>query len=380
MIKEHFPNDELMINKFNMVKTMNNFNSTNYQGNRNSVTFNTNNTNNNLTNNLRNSIGGLQRNSFNNKNNLMNLFNPLINKNNESPIKIEENNKEKEETKNNFYSTQTKFLSKKKEKVEGGISFNSTLGIFENLNNKLENKNNNLLKNEKGLDQFSRTENSLKKNLIPRARNVNFQSQDMKDIKEMKNNLDKFLFDPRKKMNILENQVDPNREGRERSIKHKSNKNIGTTTKSLVDINHNGKIKFPYHNNLNKYAQGKKLLNSPKKPSNENINININNKITNIYEFKSSGDRYENDKEKYDKIKSNKNFNFSEEEISRKLNLYKSKLNSQLIKVINDEKNKEKERLSQYEISENGKERKEIEDLIARERVMSSDKIFKINE
>ena len=287
----------------------------------------------------------------------------------ESPFK--EISEQKEENRKNFHSTQGKFFTKnkdekmnmyfnpKKEKGDNAVSLHSTVDLFENLNNKLEN-NKNKIKIENGENnKFYRTENTLKKNLSPKKHF--FQSQEM-----TKNNLDKFLFDTKKKMNTIEEKV----KQYERNKKMMSNKNIGTTTKTLVNIDN---LKFPYQNNLDKYAEQKDgTATSPlKRGDNKNINININNKITNIYEIKGG---YIDGNEK-PKSKTN----LSEEEIAQRLNLYKSKLNSEFIKVINDEKNKEKERMSQYENPENEDEKRDIEKEISSERALSSDRIHKIN-
>ena len=301
---------------------------------------------------------------------------------NESPIiKIEE---QIDETKKNYFSTQSKFLSKKKDenfkkekfKTEdkdkdtntntNPVSLNSSVGLFENLNNKMTNKNNinsNKVKFENTGANFYKTDNCLKKHISPKAKNTHTQSQEIKN----RNNLDKFLLDPRKKINIMDQK-----ELKGKIKKNQSNKNVGTTSKSIINLN-NPNIKFPYKNNLNKYSAGMEMPSPVKFNDNKNINININNKITNIYEFK--GDYIEGNN---DRLKIKKNL--TEEEISQKLNLYKSKLNSQLIKIINEEKNKEKERMSNYENSESGKDKKEIEDKISNERIKSSDKIIKMNE
>jgi hypothetical protein len=402
----------------------------------------------------RNSINSSVKNNSNNSNEENKRANRFCNLNESpSPIfksknKIENGKKDeiiKEDLRKNFYSTQAKFFSKKKEetpikqkteneiRIENGNgsengngnsipianannpygisypnairntntkSFNFTLGPFENLNpfNKLDEKfkntiNTNKLKYEMIGTNFYKTENSLRKNLSPNLKNINAQSLEMKN----KNNLDKFLLDPRKKINIIDEK-----ELKEKLLNLKSqeiqiDKNVGTTNKSLINLN-NPNIKFPYHNNLNKYS-GMELSSPIKsneekdkdkdkdkdidkdKDKNRNINININNKITNIYQIKGDFIEGKFDKSNIDKnLNSNVKSNLTEEEIMQKINLYKSKLNSQLIKLINDEKSKEKERMNDYDNSEKGDNKKTLENQIANERVLSLDRIKKMNE
>lgn len=346
-IKEQFPGDELMMKKFNQIKQLN---ENAYSANSNSK-FST------------------QRAGFKNTNN---EDKPSDNKKNsryrinETPIMINDQ-KEEIKTNSNFYSTQGKFFSKKKDDTEKSkksknenyaFSLNSTVGILENFENRLE--KNKLNKLDLPDSKFYKTENLLNKHISPKNTRVTFKQ-------DIRNNLDKFLLDPKKKSVILDNKGNIN----EKLLKTMSNKKVGNTTKSLVDMN-NSKIKFPYQNNLNKYVgrQG----NSPSKSNdlnsiyNKNM-ININNKIPNV-DIKGENTEGENEKAK----------KLTEEEIAERVNQYKTKLNTHLVNMINEEKNKERERMSRYEFLDNEQDKKELEREITRERVFSSEKLLKMNE
>lgn len=70
----------------------------------------------------------------------------------------------------------------------------------------------------------------------------------------------------------------------------------------------------------------------------------------------------------------------TEKEIQKKIEEYKKKLISDLLKVLSDEKYKEEERELTYNKTTNPVEKKRLEKVIAMERAQSSEKIMKINE
>jgi len=103
----------------------------------------------------------------------------------------------------------------------------------------------------------------------------------------------------------------------------------------------------------------------------KNINININNNITNFYNMRNySGID--------DKIKIKENL--TEEEIQHKLNVYRTKLNSEMLKYLNEEKVRENERQNAYENLKDNQEKFNFEKEVSKERLESSEKIIKMNQ
>lgn len=70
----------------------------------------------------------------------------------------------------------------------------------------------------------------------------------------------------------------------------------------------------------------------------------------------------------------------SDSEIEKKVEDYKRKLNSDLLKVLSEEKFKEEERELLYNRTTNQAEKKRLEKIIAMERAQGSERIMKINE
>ena len=69
-----------------------------------------------------------------------------------------------------------------------------------------------------------------------------------------------------------------------------------------------------------------------------------------------------------------------EAEILKKVEDYKKKLMSDLLKVLSEEKFKEEERELTYQKTTNPIEKKRLEKIISMERAQSSERIMKINE
>ena len=105
---------------------------------------------------------------------------------------------------------------------------------------------------------------------------------------------------------------------------------------------------------------------------NKNINININNNITNFYNMADLTAGYD-DKKKMNKI-------VIEEEIQRKLAIYRTKLNSEMLRLLNEEKIKENDRQVLYENLKDNEEKYHFEKEVSNERFESSDKIVRMNQ
>lgn len=67
-------------------------------------------------------------------------------------------------------------------------------------------------------------------------------------------------------------------------------------------------------------------------------------------------------------------------EIERMVKDYKGKLNTEMLKILNEEKNKEEQREIKYNNTIDSVEKKRLEKMISFERNQSSEKILKINE
>jgi len=128
--------------------------------------------------------------------------------------------------------------------------------------------------------------------------------------------------------------------------------------------------------NSNEYLTNKKgnfLFNSFDDNPRKNISININNKITNFYHM---GDLTNG----YDDIGNMKIKKITEEDIQRKLAVYRTKLNSEMLRLLNEEKMKENDRQVLYENIKDIDEKYIFEKEVSKERLESSDKIVKLNQ
>lgn len=92
-----------------------------------------------------------------------------------------------------------------------------------------------------------------------------------------------------------------------------------------------------------------------------------NNKNKNLYSFNAVFD---------DKLKKK----IIEKDIEKKIESYKIKLNSDMLKVLRDEKQREEEREMNYNKATSEIEKRRLESLIALERVQSSERIIRLNE
>lgn len=101
--------------------------------------------------------------------------------------------------------------------------------------------------------------------------------------------------------------------------------------------------------------------------NNNNLNIKVNSNSNDFYNFNSVFD---------DKVKRK----IIEKDIEKKVESFKIKLNSEMLKVLKEEKQKEGEREAFYSKAHTEIDRKRLENLIALERVQSSERIIRINE
>lgn len=164
----------------------------------------------------------------------------------------------------------------------------------------------------------------------------------------------------------------------------KNNHNINLKNQNYynqMDLS-NPKIKIKISNDLsekikksNEYLTDKKgniFYNSFSDHFEKNLNGNINNNIKNFYSMANLTAEFD-DPEKI-KIKIN------EEEIQKKLNIYRIKLNSEMIRLLNQEKSKENDRQIIYDNIKIKEDKNHYEKEVSKDRLESSDKIFKMNK
>jgi hypothetical protein len=306
--------------------------------------------------------------------------------------------------KNFYFSSEPKYLKRKKdinldfdksrrESININMnSPNSSNFIFENLNDKSVKKINCDIASKfyQSKENFFNNKQS-----SPKINSIYTKSE--------KNNLNKFLFEPKyNKINKINNnsfniyertkfKINRNKNNKfeaRSTLNYSNNSNFNNiidvnNPKIILKINNNklNNSSFRYttsnETNNNNRSGNNNNYNHNKNNNNKNISININNKITNFYDLSGF---MNNNKDNSNIKNNNNNINNNEEEIAQKLHLYKSKLNSELIKVINEEKMREIDRLCNYERSENLKEKKKLEKEISKKRIFSSERIIKINE
>jgi hypothetical protein len=132
----------------------------------------------------------------------------------------------------------------------------------------------------------------------------------------------------------------------------------------------------------------------------ENSNTNIGNNSANpnsnylksglgpVVEIENDGDKGKKDNlevtrnNNFANIRTQKVFNlkFSQKDMDKNVKEYKTKLNSELLKILQEEKYKEEEREVLYHNTIDVKEKKRLEKIISMERAQSSERILKMNE
>lgn len=170
------------------------------------------------------------------------------------------------------------------------------------------------------------------------------------------------------------------------SYKTEKNKNYFKVTnpKNQSQMNlSNPKIKIKISNDISEKIKNSNDYLTDKKPNilysslndnvHKNINININNKITNFYNMADliSG---------FDDKGQTKNNMITENDIQRKLAIYRTKLNSEMLRLLNEEKSKENDRQILHENMRDNVDRLNFEKEVSKERLESSDKIIKMNQ
>jgi len=271
---------------------------------------------------------------------------------------------------------QIKFLSHNR------ISEHSIENENKQTNEQQEGVKNDIIQDKKEIKKIldNKDKMNINENLINYSSNClnnNIEYEICEDInnKVVKNNFQKFkITNPKYNLN-----------SKDINIKKDKIKNI-TLINNLNNFNqihlNNPKIKIKLPNemtnkimNSNEYLSNSKV-NTISFPFNDNIgkyiNINIENKITNYYNITNPPGNIE------EKIKIKKNF--TEEEINQKLNIYRTKLNSEMLKFLNQEKMKENERQTLYDNLKDNKEKFDFEKIVSKERLESSEKIVKMNQ
>jgi len=197
-----------------------------------------------------------------------------------------------------------------------------------------------------------------------------------------KNNLQKFnINNIRQNLKRVSNTVgnfyiaNKNKNNKDKYFSNVNNPNY------IIDLS-NPKIKIKLTNNVkDNYVNPDEIItglnrNKISEAFNSNnfegkqINIKINNNITNHFNMKDFAFIDE-------KIKIKDNL--SEDEIQQKLNLYRSKLNSEMLKYLNEEKIREKERQDTYEHLKDNQEKCKFGQEVSKERNETSEKIIMMN-
>jgi len=242
----------------------------------------------------------------------------------------------------------------------------------ENENKSNSSKNKEILKidENKKLEQIS---NSINEELL-----INKSIEEKKDNRENKentkndisiekdnNNNTSNIKGEKEKEKEKEKEQNKNNISRE-SIKNqpiKSEKNIERLITPIVNENENSNIE---NNSPLLMIKTDDLIN------NNNCNKKILTPISkeNLNELYSFNNLFD-DKEKK---------KIFEKDLEKKLHSYKIKLNKEMLRILKQEKEKEKERNIFYKKANTELDKKRIENLIALERVQSTEKIIKLNE
>jgi len=172
------------------------------------------------------------------------------------------------------------------------------------------------------------------------------------------------------------------------NMRNSSNKNINDPNYNSDPNNMNTKNRFYMENNPDRMGTNSsnpgRGFNPAIRIENDPNNPNYNGK------YKSNGrmnDNYLNDPKNYNNIFNNikpEVFNYNqkltEKELDRMLQDYRGRLNSELLKILTEEKHKEEEREVLYNNTIDIIEKKRLEKIISMERAQSSERILKINE
>jgi len=252
-------------------------------------------------------------------------------------------------------------------------------GEEDEFNSKFSNNN----KNDKLNNKDFGNDNDKEKNIFEENQNEN-SSERLNSEKDDKINNEMIDFNNNDKNNISSvkerfiinnnNQYDPSSK-----FDSKNSLNFYSIKNSLNYNNNDNNSKFP-----NKYSTLKTvdpLATTWNKPlsniqipiicgstkNQKNNKINSNTKSNHLYNFNAVFD---------DKVKKK----IIEKDIEKKLESYKIKLNSEMIRILKEEKQREEEREMLYSKANSELEKRRLESLIALERVQSSERIIKLNE
>lgn len=146
--------------------------------------------------------------------------------------------------------------------------------------------------------------------------------------------------------------------------KSKSNFYPGDTRTSMIGLKKNNN--FYVHNNLEIVGDNC-----------TNLNVDLGSKNSQSQLIKNENILTRSQMSVSDSIPNKK---LTEKEIDKCLQEYRSKLNSELLKILSEEKYKEQEREILYENTIDIIEKKRLEKIISMERAQSSEKILKLNE
>lgn len=147
---------------------------------------------------------------------------------------------------------------------------------------------------------------------------------------------------------------------------------ISVSSKNQNEINNDNNDNNVNHNNLSVNTNA----NLNKENNKDDFILNNNNNNTQNNFATSTNKLYNFNAVFNDKLK----IKIIEKDIEKKVESYKIKLNSDMLKILREEKQKEEEREAFYSKANSEVERKRLENMIALERVQSSQRILKINE
>lgn len=210
------------------------------------------------------------------------------------------------------------------------------------------------------LSESQKTQSQLEKALI----NENLND---KEINFLNNNLDNKIIDEHnREEDSKENSLNVDKQGLENENTHDKQQQNADNYKKLFSF------KKENNNHIAEYSWNKPLSNTQMPVINNSLykNIAINNEgqgISNKYSFNAIFD---------DKLKKK----IMEKDIEKKLESYKIKLNTDMIKILKEEKLKEEEREKLYCKTTSEADKRRLESLISLERVQSSERILRLNE
>jgi hypothetical protein len=293
------------------------------------------------------------------------------------------------------------FKFEKEKEASDGEGFDSMNNNNQNNNNNnnedyyLEKeKQNNNISNDKGQihnnqNQYNEekqiNENSMEESFFNEKNLNNEENKKENELRNEKENENENEEEKECEINSIKKEkedVDTKNINEENIIKNIVNKN-SRDTNLIKDIQQNNTLNNNNYNNNNLVQNHNQYCNKNNNPKSEiqkyqnqnHIQIQNQNQ-TNLINRDNLNEVYSFNNIFDEKVKKK----IYEKDIEKKINVYKIKLNKDMLKILDEEKFKENQRNILYSKSTTEVERKRLENFIALERVISSEKIMRINE